>query len=410
MLKAPTFARRPAAAAAGATPAASAPNLFANPAVSAGGAALLFLAAGAVLISVIGDPHAGAPKVKGSLEPPHSPGAVVGALRTSLGPDGQPAPGGPAASPDPAAGGAVDPLTAQISGDPSTGGGQAIITLPQGGSLGASSGGATPAAPARPNVQPLAPAPIAGLSAQGPGGPIPIIGKDGRTPFQAYARPFHDNGKPKVALVVGGLGLNAAATRAAIERLPPEVTLSFVPYADGLQAWIDLARVNGHEVLLEIPMEPLDYPNNDPGPSTLMANASRDETTKRLEWLLSRASGYFGVTNYLGGKFVTDDPAMNIFTGALRGRGLGFIDDGSAAHKGMVGLPRASADAVVDEQLASDSIDHQLLALETNALQHGQALGAGFAYPVTITQVTRWAQGLAGRGYQLAPASALARK
>ena len=76
----------------------------------------------------------------------------------------------------------------------------------------------------------------------------------------------------------------------------------------------------------------------------------------------------------------------------------------------MTGLPRASADAVVDEQLAADSIDHQLLALETSALQHGQALGAGFAYPVTLNEVVHWAQGLAGRGYQLAPASAIARK
>ena len=239
---------------------------------------------------------------------------------------------------------------------------------------------------------------------------MPVISKDGRTPFQGYARPFHDNGKPKVALVVGGLGLNAAATRAAIERLPPEVTLSFVPYADGLQAWIDLARADGHEVLLEIPMEPLDYPNNDPGPSTLMASAPKEETIKRLDWLLSRAVGYFGVTNYLGGKFVTAEPAMSLFTGALRARGLGFVDDGSAAHRGMTGLPRASADAVVDEQLAADSIDRQLLALESSAQQHGQALGAGFAYPVTINEVIHWAQGLAGRGYQLAPASAIARK
>jgi polysaccharide deacetylase 2 family uncharacterized protein YibQ len=353
--------------------------------------------------------------VKISLDQGHKPVAVSGMLRTKLGPDGQPAtptlgtlqPGQDVAMP-----GAPDPLSAQIAGAAATGGpsvsGQAIITLPQGGTLG---GGSRPAAAApRPTVAPLAPAPIAGLSAPGPGGPLPVIAKDGRTPFQGYARPFHDNGKPKVALVVGGLGLNAAATRAAIERLPAEVTLSFVPYADGLQAWIDLARADGHEVLLEIPMEPIDYPNNDPGPSTLMANAPKEETIKRLDWLLSRATGYFGVTNYLGGKFVTVDAAMNIFTGALRARGLGFLDDGSAAHRGMTGLPRASADAVVDEQLAADSIDRQLLALETNALQHGQALGAGFAYPVTINEVTHWAQGLAGRGYQLAPASAIARK
>jgi polysaccharide deacetylase 2 family uncharacterized protein YibQ len=130
---------------------------------------------------------------------------------------------------------------------------------------------------------------------------------------------------------------------------------------------------------------------------------------KRLEWLLARATGYFAVTNYLGGRFLNSNTAMGAFTGALKARGLGFIDDGAAAHK-AVGIPRATASAVVDEQLSVDSIDRALLGLEAQALQHGAALGVGFSYPVTVEQVGRWAQGLPGRGYQLAPASAITRR
>jgi hypothetical protein len=37
-------------------------------------------------------------------------------------------------------------------------------------------------------------------------------------------------------------------------------------------------------------------------------------------------------------------------------------------------------------------------------------MGAGFAYPVTLDKVARWAQSVEQRGYQLAPASALAVK
>jgi polysaccharide deacetylase 2 family uncharacterized protein YibQ len=257
---------------------------------------------------------------------------------------------------------------------------------------------------------PLATAPIAGLTAPGPGGLLPIVGADGRTPFQAYARPFQDNGKPKVAVVVSGLGLNAAATRAAIDRLPPEITLSFVPYADGLQGWIDLARANGHEVMLEVPMEPLDYPNNDPGPYTLMSTGQPAETVKKLEWLLSRATGYFAVTNYLGSRFMTSNGGMSAFLGALKSRGVGFIDDGGAKGAQNPGVQRASADAMIDDQLSADAIERKLLSLEAAALQKGSALGGGFAYPVTVDSLVRWSQGLAGRGYQLAPASAVARR
>jgi polysaccharide deacetylase 2 family uncharacterized protein YibQ len=249
-------------------------------------------------------------------------------------------------------------------------------------------------------------APIAGFYAPGPGGPLPIIAQDGRTPAQAYARPFTPNGRPKVSLVIGGLGLNTRATRQAIETLRPEITLSFVVYAEGLQGWIDMARAHGHEVLLETPMEPMDYPDNDPGPYTLMADGQPPETVKKLEWILSRATGYFGLTNYLGSRFLGSDAAYSAFANSVKGRGLAFIDDGSAARRGG-GMPRGTAERVIDDKVAGPAIDQQLMALEGGALQRGQALGSGFAYPITLEKVALWANEVEQRGYQLAPASAL---
>jgi polysaccharide deacetylase 2 family uncharacterized protein YibQ len=352
-----------------------------KPAVSAGGAGLFFLLAAVAALLVAGDPSAGAPSVRIRLSQPGAPPPPPG-WREALTPDAAGrvpisrerlqllADGEPAASRDaPALG---------IDGAPTE---RAALALPR--------------------------APMAGLTAPGPGGGLlPIIAADGRGPLQAYARPFHSNGRPKIALVIGGLGLNAKSTRDAIEQLPADVTLSFAPYAEGLQSWIDLARANGHEALLEVPMEPKDYPDSDPGPYTLMATGKPPETLQRLDWLLSRATGYFGVSNYLGAKFIASDAAMTTFSAGLRRRGLAFVDDGSAAKRGG-GLPRVSADRVIDDQLAGETIDNQLQALEASATRDGQALGAGLAHPVTLTEVVRWTQSLSQRGYQLAPASAL---
>jgi polysaccharide deacetylase 2 family uncharacterized protein YibQ len=359
---------------------------FKNPVLSVGGAAGFFLAAAAAVVLVAGDPRAGTPHVRFPLSPPGAPPPPPG-WREALSPDR------PGDAPVSLSDLRLTPNTAD--GGPIQG--QAVISFP-----GDPTSGLTDHA-----SQALTPAPIAGLTAPGPGGAVlPAIAPDGRTPAQAYARPFQPNGKPKIALVIGGLGLNAKATRQAIEQLPPEVTLSFVPYSEGLQGWIDLARANGHEVLLETPMEPKDYPDNDPGPFTLMAGASPQETQGRMEWLMSRATGYFGLTNYLGSKFVATNTAMATFMQGVRQHGLAFIDDGSAVRDGG-GAPRASADRVIDDQLAGDAIDQQLLGLEASALQNGQALGSGFAYPITLDQVTHWAAALPQRGYQLAPASAL---
>jgi hypothetical protein len=349
-------------------------------------AAGFFLACAVALVSLTGNPKAGAPVVRVSLARIADTSAPPG-WRDVL--PSEPAGDAPYAA-------ATVALSASAPDDPGNPNGAAIITISDDAKLdGAQAAGAG-----------LPQAPIAGLFVQGPGGSLPIIGSDGKTPAQAYARPSAADGKPRVALVIGGLGLNAKETREAIAALPPEVTLSFVPYSEGLQGWIDMARAAGHEVLLEAPMEPKDFPDNDPGPYTLMADGAPQEITRRLEWLLSRASGYYGVTNYLGSRFVASPAAMGVFETDLRQRGLAFIDDGSAARVGGA-IPRASADRIVDDQLDGPTIEAQLTALETQAQRSGQALGSGFAYPITLAEAQRWAQGLAGRGVQLVPASAL---
>lgn len=366
-------------------------RFLSRPPVAVAGAGLMLLGAAALFITVLGDPRAGAPSARAALkrEAPAAAPVPTGLEAFSMGAYGS--------WQDVAAeGGAVDPALA----------GEAVITLPNGATV---SGAGAPVTAPRVEASPLPPAPIAGLSQPGPNGPLPVIASDGRVPAQAYARPFRSNGRPRVALIVGGLGLNAVTTRAAIERLPPEVTLSFVPYAEGLQTWIDLARAQGHEVMLEMPMEPTGYPDNDPGPYTLLASGSPADLQSKMNWLLGRATGYFGVTNYMGDRFAASDAGMNAFLGVLRQRGVAFLDDGSMSRRPGA-WARASANRVIDEQQTPAAIVGQLNALEALAKGRGQAMGTGFSYPVTVEAVARWTSELEARGLQLAPASAMTQR
>jgi polysaccharide deacetylase 2 family uncharacterized protein YibQ len=360
----------------------------ANPYIGASAAALLFLLSLGLLILLTGDPNKGSPLVRVALDKIGATRNVPEGWRQALVAEGD--------HEAPLLPGALDLSNTPFVNHPDPAATEvAALAAP------------TPLASA---TGPLPPAPLAGLYVPGPGGGVlPTIAADGRTPAEAYARPFTADGRPKVAVIIGGLGLNPQTTRAAIETLPPEITLSFAPSAEGLQGWIDLARNHGHEVLLEAPMEPTDYPANDPGPFTLITANRPEDTVHKMEWLMSRATGYFGLTNYLGSKFVTSDTAMTTFTLALKTRGLAFIDDGQASLRGGP-IPRASADRIIDDELSAGSIDGQLQMLEAGAAGRGQALGSGFAYPVTINQVRQWAAGLSGRGLQLAPASAMAKR
>ena len=102
-------------------------------------------------------------------------------------------------------------------------------------------------------------------------GPLPKIGADGRTAIRAYAR-GHDrtDNRPRVGLIVGGLGMNQALTEETIRRLPGAVTLAFSPYATRIALLLDRARDKGMEMLVSLPLEPTGYPLNNPGDRGLL--------------------------------------------------------------------------------------------------------------------------------------------
>ena len=265
-------------------------------------------------------------------------------------------------------------------------------------------------------IGPLRPVPDPALVEQGKQGPLPVIAKDGREAWKVYARPVPKGlgTMPRIALVVGGMGISESATAHAIETLPPEVTLSFAPYGADLQKWIGKARAAGHEVLLELPMEPYGYPQNDPGPYTLLTNLEPGENISRLEWLLSRFAGYAGVMNYQGARFTSSATAFSPILAALKARGLMYVDNGASQRSlapklaGGIGLPLSAGTRLVDPVQNPDVIDQSLSALEETAKQSGLAIGIASAFPVTVDEMTRWAESLKEKGFVLVPVTATA--
>jgi hypothetical protein len=295
---------------------------------------------------------------------------------------------------------------------------------------GAAPQSATPGAPTlaaqQPATSPAAPPPaalppeIGGPAIANPAviektkqGPLPRIADSGLTPMRAYAVPVASDNRPRIAIVISGLGISARATAAAIAGLPSGVTLAFAPYANDVQRWVALARQKGHEVLLEVPMEPYDFPDSDPGQYTLRTGVGEDLNTRKLTWSLSRITGYVGVTNLLGGRFLSDANALEPMLTYLSRRGLLFFDNGQATHSvapdvaARVGIPFRQASLSIDSIQAAMEIDHRLSDLETEARSKGSAAGSGFLYPVTVERVALWAHGLAGRGFVLAPVSSI---
>lgn len=277
-----------------------------------------------------------------------------------------------------------------------------------------------PAAPAVATPQrriALAAAPDPALIVEAAKGPLPVIAPDGRQAWQVYGRPFDDrSGRPRVAILVASLGLSRSATKAAIERLPGPVTLAFSPHGSDLEPWAEQARAAGHEIFLQLPMEPFGYPANDPGPKTLLTSLSAADNIDRLEWLLGRFVGYVGVINYMGSRFTSSSQHMRPILSALKERGLMFLDSRSSQNSAggkiakEIGLPVALNDRFLDDIASRTDIDARLAELEGIARGGGAAIGVGSAYPITIERISAWADTLPAKGLVLTPISAVANK
>ena len=252
-------------------------------------------------------------------------------------------------------------------------------------------------------------------AADAPPAPISQPGTDTRLPLAAGLAPPPPlprgdvRLRGRIALIIRGLGVNADLTARTIETMPRQVALGFVPYGEGLADWTRRARARRHEVLLQIPLEPANYPDTNPGPHTLLTSASIDENLERLDWLLDRFSGISGVTNFLGGKFASVPGALAPVLMELKARGLLYVDDGDAADATaeqlarQVSLGYAVADKVIDKDRSPDAIAKALSELEVKAEAEGAVIAIGHAHGATLDALADWIGSLEGKGFALSP-------
>jgi polysaccharide deacetylase 2 family uncharacterized protein YibQ len=262
---------------------------------------------------------------------------------------------------------------------------------------------------------PLEPVPAPALVEESPYGPLPKIAVDGRRPAEIYARTSDyakvAGGPPRVAVLLNGLGVPGAPDGDIIKGLPPPVSIAYGAYGRSLQERVAQAREEGHEVLLAIPLEPNDYPAEDPGPHVLLTTLPTNDNIKRLQWLMSRYTGYVGVTNYMGAKFEATPSALKPVLEEVKQRGLIYFDDGTvqSSTAGQIAkdleLEYATAQIILD----ASTLDEALAELEAAAKTQGAAIGVAKAEPNTVKRIADWAGSLEDKGLVLVPVSAAMR-
>lgn len=232
------------------------------------------------------------------------------------------------------------------------------------------------------------------------------------SPLVANAEPFDGpNDVPRIALIINDLGMLGIQTEAAITA-PSAVTLAFSPYGRNLETWIDQARQAGHETLIMLPMEPLDYPRDDPGPLALLTNLSTSDNAERLDRIIAEAGQSVGIIGQAGSQFLNEPDALEPVMATLADAGFLYVDTNLSDDRvGQIaeslGLPSLEIDLVVTDPAFRGAIDQRLLELETIARERGYAVGLADAFPVFLEQLTVWSERLPTRGFVLAPVTAV---
>jgi polysaccharide deacetylase 2 family uncharacterized protein YibQ len=196
-------------------------------------------------------------------------------------------------------------------------------------------------------------------------------------------------GLPRVAIIIDDLGFDKAMAM-AFSQLNPHITMAILPGSPFGRVIADRLYVRDVEIMLHLPMEPMQYPEVDPGPGALMADMSPDLLLETLRRNLDSIPHVKGVNNHMGSRLTTlSDQMRQVFT-VLKKRDLFFIDSLTASHS-MCGpsarlfqLSFAQRDVFLDNVQDKNYITGQLRELIQISQRHGTAIGIGHPYPVTL--------------------------
>jgi len=263
----------------------------------------------------------------------------------------------------------------------------------------------------------LAAAPIPDLFESTPEGIIPKARlSDGLTPFQAYKKPFvSSSNKPVIAFVAVNVGMSRKRTEEMINDLPSMVSLAFSPYAPDIKLLSDAARSAGHETWLMLPIENEGYPLNDPGPNTMLINASIEQNQARLLSTMGSAVGYVGLVSWPNHIFREKDVDTSPSVQQIFGRGLAILDSATASDRDFGQriaynneFPFVKNNFWIDENLTADQIKREMIRISDYARASDRAVVLFYPYPKAIKAVKEWVNSPAAVGFELAPASYLA--
>ncbi len=210
----------------------------------------------------------------------------------------------------------------------------------------------------------------------------------------------------RVAIVLFGLADDATSANALLSRAEPFAVIA-PAIGDERDPLLKLARDRRRELVLQIPMEPEDYPRANPGPGTMLVNMTPGRIEKMTREYLGLADDVAAVANLQGSFAAQDGPFMTAFYHELKHEGVPFLHlappPRSVARTlaANLGVAYDEPDAILDDEARASttkSLDRAWEALLERTKGRRQAVVLLRATPTAVkwVQATFVAKKLAG--------------
>ena len=193
---------------------------------------------------------------------------------------------------------------------------------------------------------------------------------------------------PLVAIIIDDLGYDKKIAK-KLSNLDAILTFSILPHSPYQKSIARLSRDKGFGIMLHLPMEPIEYPNINPGPGTLLTSMTPDELTRQLEKDLDAVPFIKGVNNHMGSKMTAESSQMYQIFSILKKKGLFFVDSRTSVETlckpsaRLFQIPFAQRDVFLDHLVEVEFIRKQLNELVRIAQLNGYAVGIGHPHSLT---------------------------
>ncbi|MBN2644332.1 MAG: divergent polysaccharide deacetylase family protein [Desulfuromonadaceae bacterium] len=224
-------------------------------------------------------------------------------------------------------------------------------------------------------------------------------------------QPVH---RPRLAIIMDDLGEDLARARQVVELKVP-VTLAIIPDLSHSCAVMELATAHQHEVMVHLPMEPLGYPQHNPGAQALFVALDDGEIRQRTRHFLDALPDAVGCNNHMGSAFTARGDKMTPALEEIHQSGLFFVDSltcsnsVAAQNARQLGIPTAKRDVFLDNITEVNQILARLEQLAQTSQAKGEAIGICHPYPQTLVALQQFAPRLEELGIEAVYASQLVR-